>query len=266
VNDVASDGSTPLLLATVRGHLALIDMLLDKGADPNKDDAGFTALHWAAGSWESTLTGAFGIHAKDTEWSVLGGLEPAAKVKLVKALLARGANPNAQLKKQPPRFGFTVFALRLPGATPFVLAALAADVDVMRILLASGADPSLATNEGTTALMVAAGTGRAVGETRVSESSSLEAAKLALQVGGNVNAANKNGDTALHGAAGVGADRMVTFLVENGATVNAANKNGRTPLDAAMGRGAIYYESTATLLRKFGATEGVAPAPSAERK
>lgn len=260
VNETAADGSTPLLIATVRGHTTLAAFLLEQGADPNADSAGFTVLHWAAGSWEASVSGMFGVAAPShEEWGALSGLQGRPKLEFVKLLLARGANPNARLAKNPPRFGHGLFTLKLVGGTPFFVAALAGDVAVMRVLVDAGADPWLSTAENTTPLMAAAGIGWVPGESRVTEASAFEAVKLTAQLGGDVNAVNANGYTALHGASLMGANPIVQFLVENGAKVNVKNKRGETPLMIAEGKGVrvagtnILHESTANLLRRLGA-------------
>ena len=250
----SSDGSTILLVATVRGHAALAEYLLEQGADPNAEGAGFTALHWAAGTWETQLTGVFGLE------SPMSGLR-TGKPDLIKALLAHGANANAQIVKDPPRFGFTMFRTKLAGATPFFLAALAADPNLMRILVAHGADPLLATEENITPLMVAAGIGRIQGESRVTESSALDAVKLALELGGDVNAVSDAGNTALHGVAYLGWNTLLQFLVNKGANVNVTNNRGETPLIIADGKGErlsaaiVIHKSTADLLRRLGADD-----------
>lgn len=274
VNEAASDGSTALLVATVRGHAALATFLLHQGADPNADGTGYTALHWAAGAWATQLTGPFGIVTeRDDEWHTLGGLQ-AGKLELVKALLAHGANPNARLEKEPLQFGFSNarFKVNLAGATPFLLAALACDVSVMRVLAANGADPGLGTKGAavsggsggieragsTTPLMVAAGIGRVPNESFVTESSTIEAVKLVLDLGADVNAVNSAGDTALHGAAHIRSATLVQLLVDNGARLNVKNKLGLTPLMVAEGSGHSENPglgsggSTGALLRKLG--------------
>ena len=142
VNETAADGSSPLLLATVRDHAALAEFLLDQGADPNADGAGYTALHWASGTWETALTGVYGFES----W--MSGVK-TGKMELVRALLAHGANPNARLTKNPPRLGDSqARGLSIIGSTPFALAALAADAEMMRVLAAAGADPLLRTSDG----------------------------------------------------------------------------------------------------------------------
>ena len=233
VNETAADGNTALLVATVRGHVNLATFLLDQGADPDASGPGYTALHWAAGLWETELTSRAGIAAeRDDEWRALAGL-PTGKMAFLRALLSHGANPNAPLVKSPPRFGFTPGVVALdPGTTPLLLAAMAGDVGVMRVLLASGADSQLASNDGTTPLMVAAGLGRSQ-VSSVTESDALEAVELALELGADVDAANEAGNTALHGAASRGLDAIVQRLADAGATVTVQNKRGRTPLDMA---------------------------------
>ena len=257
VQEAAADGTTALLTATVRGHTPVVRFLLEHGADPNTDAAGYTALHWAAGSVESALTGPFGIVAESGEWSVLGGLRGETKRDIVRALLAHGANRNARLTKDLPQFGYSNSgARRLAGATPFLLAAKATDVEAMDLLFASGADMRMATDEGTTPLMFATGVGRVFGHTPITESDALETVRWLVEHGSDVDAANNEGTTALHGAAIYGHDTIVKFLVANGAHVNARDKSGRTPLNIAQGfhqSGSFRVnERTAALLRQLG--------------
>ena len=150
MNDTAADGLSPLLAATIRGHVEVAVFLLDHGADPNLDATGYTALHRAAGVWEGSMTaGSIGIDPgpRNQEWTALGGLRGPAKLELVKALLTHGANPNARVVKNPPRIPPAntncPIGDSFVGATPFFLAAMAADTDVMRALVAAGADPLL---------------------------------------------------------------------------------------------------------------------------
>ena len=266
VNDKTPDQTSALIVAVVRGHTALAIELLERGADPNASATGYTALHWASGSWETEMTGPNGIDAQgDEEWRSLAGI-PAGKMELIRALLAHGADPNAKLAKTPPRAGYTQLPVEhrvmgvnpYPGATPYLLAAMAADVDVMRLLAENGADPKLAANDGTTALMVAAGLGRYLAESRVTELRALAAAKLALELGSDINAVNDAGSTALHGAAHTKADTIIKFLAASGADLNVRNKRGQTPLmiaDTVRAGSATINQKTPTgdLLRALGA-------------
>jgi ankyrin repeat protein len=227
-------------------------LLLDKGADPNIDDAGFTALHWAAGTWENDLANpVFGFT------DPIGGIpERQAKLQLVKALLARGANPNARMKRQPPGFGGG--HSEPVGATPFFLASAAADVEMMRLLLAAGADPAQTTDSTTTPLMAAAGVNRKLAESPVAEDQSLEAVKFLLEHGADARQVAANGENALFGPAYRGWNKLVQFLVDQGADVNAVSKAGLTPWLAASGLGdrfggVLFNTETAALLVKLGA-------------
>jgi ankyrin repeat protein len=240
VNEVAADGSTALIVATLRGHVPAAMFLLSNGADANAHGPGYTALHWAAGTWETQLTGPYGIESqREDEWNAMRGLKGSARIQLIDALLAHGADPNVRLTKEPPRYGYANlrFHVSLAGATPFLLAARVPDVEVMRLLVAHGADPTLPTNLHTTPLMVAAGIGRVPNESFATESATLQAVKLALELGGDVNAADDIGDTALHGAAHIRSAAVVQLLVEHGAKVNAKNRRGLTPLMIADGAG-----------------------------
>ena len=263
VNAMAPGGATPLLVAIVRGHTRLAMFLLEQGADPNAGEAGYTPLHWAAGSWHSELTGSLrGIEtARDEEWRSLNGVRDG-KLDLVEALLAHGADPDVRLVDHPPQFGFASqrFRVSIAGATPFLLAAMDANVAVMSALVAAGADTRLATDEGTTPLMVAAGLGRVPAETRVTEADTLDAVQFALDLGAEVNATNLVGRSALHGAAHIRSDAAVQLLVDRGATVQVADQRGITPLMIAEGGGHILLPglgggSTADLLRALGGAE-----------
>lgn len=254
--EAAADGFTPLLVATVRGRTAVATMLLQRGANPNHAAPGFTALHWASGVWETELTGPRGIAAqRDEEWRALAGITDG-KLDLVRALLARGADPNARIVKPPQRVGFTLGGLNLVGATPYLVAAAAGDAAVMRLLAQAGADPALTTKEGTTALMAAAGVGRIAVESSVSEAQAIDAVAVALAAGNDIAAANSAGNTALHGAATLRWNALVKLLAEKGAPLDAKNQRGRTPLSNAAG------SDTEQLLRSLGATvSGGGPSP-----
>ena len=268
VNEAAPDGTTALVVATIRNRTTLASFLLEQGADPNAGP-GFTPLHWAAGEWNGQVTGRMGLRDEDSEWSITGGLRGEAKLDFVKVLLTHGANPNARAESNPrvvrPRPGGTSRRGGTPaGATPFWIAAKAGDVDAMRLLLVSGADPSLA-NRSVTPLMAAAGVGAGTGSSPVPQSRALEAVKLCLELGNDINAVNENGDTALHGAAyrgPQGTDLLIQFLVDNGASMNVKNGLGWTPLTIVEG---LYFTATNTysasgaeLLRTLGAD----PSPS----
>ena len=237
-DQAAEDATTPLVAATVRGHAALAVRLLEAGADPNAAGSGYTALHWAAGSWETELTGPAGIAAsRDEEWGAVAGV-PGGSLALVRMLLACGARVDARVETPPPRFGFGG-RRDATGATPFFLAARQADVDLMRLLIEHGADPHAPNASGMTPLMAAAGVGRRLAETRVTASRALSATRFVWDLGGSdVNAATNAGDTALHGAAGTGSPALVEFLVARGAVVGVENKRGRTPLMSAVGTAA----------------------------
>jgi ankyrin repeat protein len=189
-----------------------------------------------------------------------------SNLNLVKDLLTRTANPNARITKGTPlRRNSQDFNLPAAwiGATPFWLAAKFVEADIMRALLAGGADPAITLPDGTTPLMAAAGLkepgardadrrglflidgGKLPEEGRV-----VEAAGVAL-LQGDIDAANKNGDTALHAAATMGYGRVVTLLAQKGAKLSIKNSRGLTPLAALSGRNTV----TADLLRKLGATD-----------
>jgi ankyrin repeat protein len=247
-----SAGSTPLLVATVRGHVPLALFLLEHGADPNIGDAGFTSLHWAAGTWESGPSN-----------PVYGFTDPMSgiparqsKLQLVKALLAHGGNPNGRMTERPP--GFAGGYEDAAGATPFLLASAAADLEMMRLLLGAGADPVQVTDTRTTPVMAASGLNRGIGESPVTEEQALATVKFLLNLGADAKGATTNGENALFGAAYRGWNTLLELLIDNGADVNAVSKAGVTPWLAASGfgdrlGGVLYNNEGAELLLKHGA-------------
>ena len=194
-------------------------------------------------------------------------------LQLLKALLAHGANPKARLVKVHRLTGTTALT-DMGGVTPFLLAAAVDDVSVMRVLVAGGADPLMATADHTTPLMVAAGLGRTSDRTDKEAKTALEAVKLAVELGADVNATNDNGQTALQGAARVGLNPLIQFLVDQGAELDVKDRFGQTALSIAAGvipatdlmaknwnhKPFSRHESAAKLLRELGAT----PLPAAE--
>jgi len=267
VNAVTKDQLSVLHVATLRGHTKLAVMLLERGADASAIGPGYSPLHWAVGKWETELNGTNGITAPvDHEWDKMRGVQ-AGKLELVKALLVHGADPNARLSRNPPRYGFTTLSTRPVGATPFALAAMAGDTVLMRLLVEHGADPHLKAENGATPLMMAAGIRRNRAENVVAENDSLAAVKLALELGTDVNAKDIAGNTALHGAARIKSAKIIQLLVDHGAEINVVNELGQSPLFMAThfwhaSRNEAEDEPSAAgeLLRKLTLPEDVAKA------
>ena len=181
---------------------------------------------------------------------------------LIKAILAHGANVNAQLTHNlPGRSGMDYGDVALDeGATPFMRAARSGDAATMRVLLEAGADPKIVTKDGNNALLFAAGIGYRDKQTQGTDAQALEALQLCMDQGMDINQTNGKGETALHGAANRGSDVLVKFLVEHGAKLDAKSKAGFTPLDIAMGKDSfslpVPHDSTVALLRTLGGAEG----------
>jgi ankyrin repeat protein len=249
VNESMPDGNSALLIAAASGHGEMGVLLLDHGADPNAvtKDEGIAPLH--------ALILKRPLHAG--LWK-----RPAEHMLLAKALLAHGANPNTQLAKAPTNMGINVTGTIWPGATPLMLAARVADMDMIQLLAEHHADPRVTATNKTTALMAAAGVGRSEGnEDPISEADSLAAVKFIAKMGSDLNAADTNGVTALHGAVNNGYNAVIQFLFDNGANLNPKDKDGWTPLNVAE----IYrnnfreHKESAALLRKLGAIESTPP-------
>ena len=237
------------LLAASNAHFELAADLLDRGANPNAAPRGWTALHLA--SWVRKM-GEAGSNDPPPRGS--GNM---TSLEFVKKLVARGADVNATVTSRRVPVGSS--QLNFIGATPFFLAARTADVELMRVLVELGADPKMATADGTTPLMVAAGVGSALpGEEPGTESEALEALKMTLALGADVNAVDATGNTAMHGAAYKHLPAVVQSLAAAGAKAeiwNRPNKDGFTPLQIAAGiqRGMnfVFSLETAAAIRKL---------------
>ncbi len=255
-NEPNQEYGNPLVVAAASEHEDLALFLLEKGANPNVADAyGITPLHYSVQSGLRALTG----------YSYDGNRPaPPNMPRLMKALLAVGANPNIRIRK-------TIFVLptrtttaSMVGATPFFLAAVAGDVDAMRFLNDHGANPMTPNSGGVTPLMVAAAGGAREDErNEQQEARAFEAVKLAVELGNDVNVASALGQTAMHGAAEAGADEMVQYLFDQGAKLDVRDRSGQSPWSLAMGIStsvdnafiARHHESTVQLLVKLGAHE-----------
>lgn len=285
VNDAAPDGTSALNMAVVNAYFELGGMLLDHGADPNAPDPRGSALHTIAWLRKPGTDGAAGVgntpHGPPPPTGNLSALDLARK------LLAKGANPNVRISwketrfsklggttRNPPNIQLGRHFLTYVGATPFYIAAKNGDAPLMRALVAGGADPKIPNQTGITPLMVAAGLDYWEGEapgpfTGVSEAERLEAVKLALSLGNDINAQADFGDykmdgdtsytllyyplnidqlldlgvgdprwsgsSALIGAVISGQASIVQYLVDHGARVDMQTKLGWTPLMVADG-------------------------------
>jgi uncharacterized protein len=224
---------TPLLMAISNNHPDVARFLIDKGADINASDwYGRTPL-WTAVEVRN-------MDFDNGTFENLVDREPL--LELIQTLLDKGANPNPRTKESIPIRRFmlrttgTLEWVDFTGQTPFLRAAYAGDLAVMRLLLKHGADPKISTYAGTTPLMVAAGVNWVVDQTYdEGQKNLLEAVKLCYELGLSVNDANSMGITAVMGAANRGSDEIIEWLVSKGARLDVKDKEGRSPFNWAEG-------------------------------
>jgi len=278
VNQTTRYGWTALLTAIQNRHYVLAAYLMDHGADSTiANHGGWTPLYIAIDN-RNIEGGDYPVRQPDMD-----------HLDLIKLLIGRGANVNARVcgeESTPQRCQgdstetrtiFTMQWLYEDGATPFLRAAQSGDTAVMNLLLEHGADPKIATSNGDTALMVAAGIGWVDGVTyEWSEAENLETVKLCLELGIDPNVADADGRTALHGAAHKGRNDVIRLLVEHGAKLDARDNGSRDtftgalqghtwmPIDYARGlvrvgvQSAIARPDTEALLRKLMEERGIA--------
>ena len=228
------DGATALVIAIINANYEFAALLLDAGANPNvvDTDAGMGPLY-AAVDMHRLAVG----HGRPNP-RPNGVLD---SVDVVRMLLERKADPNARLKAPLMQRHHTAGDAALgAGATPLMRAAKSGDVEMLKLLLAGGADPTLTLPNRANALMFAAGLGWRDGSPAApsfdqgTPEEAVEAIRLLLGTGLDINAANNNGDTPLHVAVtGRASEAIVRVLIERGANLQAQNKRGQTPLAVA---------------------------------
>jgi uncharacterized protein len=256
VNLADPDNVTPLLLATLNFNFDVAAFLVQHGADVNKWDLWGRSPLYEAVDMNTLPVGGRADRPSSDKTTAL---------QLAEMLLKAGANPNLQLKLFPPyrslRDDRGADTLLTVGTTPLIRAAKAGDVAAMHLLLEHGANPNLPTAAGITPLMAAAGNGSSGLDTRgryKTEAQAVEAVKVLLAAGVDINTRDNNGQTALFGAATWGWNDLVKTLVAQKADLMVKDSRGRTAADIAMGvagssgrASSQAHPETAALLRKL---------------
>jgi ankyrin repeat protein len=273
INQTTEYGWTPLLTAANNRHYKLATWLVESGANVNlANKGGWTPLYLATDN-RNIEGGDFPVPKPDMD-----------HLDFIRVLLDHGANPNIRCKDDTlTRTIFTMQWFFESGATPFVRAAQSGDVPLMKLLLAHGADPKLATDFGDTALSSAAGIGWVEGVTyEHSPKDNFEAVKMLLELGLDPNSSNKDGRTPLMGAALKGRNDVVQILVDHGAKLETRDRGSRDTdtsvsknaghtwqaLDYADGlvrvgvQSAVNRPETALLLRKLMTERGLSVPPA----
>ncbi len=282
VNGLArGDHSSPLLIAALNGHFDLAMELLERGADPNLASApGATPLYVA-------------VHLQWVPKSFYPqqraiGQQDVTYLEFMEALLEAGADPNARLERHLwyTSFNHNVLGVDTWGATPFWRAAYGTDVEAMKLLVAYGADPNVATRRppgrestgngeatkksdedksglppvevggpGVAPIHAASGAGYGLGLAgnahRHAPNGWLPSVKyLVEELGADVNARDYNGFAPLHNAAARGDVELIDYLVSQGADVTVLTRKGQTTADMANGpvqRVTVFPEVVALL-------------------
>ncbi len=259
--DSPDKGTSPLILAVENGHFELAIELVKAGADPNDQRAGYTPLH--------NITWVRKPDRGDNGDPSPIGSGKLSSLQFVEQIVALGADVNARLNEGGAGKGRLV----KEGMTPFFMAADTADIPLMKLLLDLGANPHIPNARQTTPLMAAVGLGTfAPTEEAGTEEEALEAVRMILDLGADMNHVNDIGETTMHGAAYASFPKMVRFLDQNGADIrvwNKPNKYGWTPWHIAKGyRVGNFKPSFETIdaLREVMIKNGVTPDENAKPK
>ncbi len=236
VNQTTHYGWSALLTATKNGFYQEGKYLLDQGANPNLQNKGGWSPLYLATDNRNIEGGDYPVRPADMD-----------HLDFIKLLVDKGANVNARVcgaqstpekcvgDSTETRTNFTMQWLYEDGATPFLRAAQSSDTELLKLLLAHGADPKIATANNVTALAVASGIGWVEGVTyEWSHEQNLETVKMCLDAGIDPNAADTEGRRALHGAAHKGRNDVIKILVDHGAALDAHDKGSRDTVNGAM--------------------------------
>jgi ankyrin repeat protein len=210
VNSIAGDGKNALSLAIFNGNYDLASFLVDRKADVNNADTQrFTTLFWAVDRRNMET-------APNFPWMVTADPLP-----LIRKLLDAGANPNA-LVNNTPRARMRAGSPRIVFATALMRAAFSGDLELVKLLLSYGADPKVISSDGETMIAAAAGLGFIQGYSKGrSAAERLEAVKLFVELGADVNQADDYGITPLMVAGNTGDTAIIQYLVDKGADLTA---------------------------------------------
>ena len=252
----APDGTTALTLAIINAHWELAAYLVERGADPNGNDSAHGRPLQALAFVRRAVNRGLSPVIPRRETGDISSLE------LARVLVEHGAVVNDPIDwrnpyHQPPHMSMPWFTtLSYVGATPLFLAAKRADIELMTFLLEHGADPLLATAQGVTPLLAAAGVGYSTGESPETDAEALEAVKLLYELGANVAAVvppapessetggmasyfgrDLPGSSAVHGAVTREAPDLLDWLIEHGAPLDERNGLGKTAIEVVYGVG-----------------------------
>jgi ankyrin len=265
VNAIAGDGKDALGLAIFNGNYDVASFLVDNKSKVNQADTqGFTPLFWAVDRRNMET-------APNFPWMVTTDPLP-----LIKKLLDAGANPNA-LVNNTPRARMRAGSPRIVFATPLMRAAFSGDLELVKLLLSHGADPTIVSKDGETMVSASAGLGFIQGYSKGKLAAErLETVKLLVELGADVNQADDYGITPLMVAGNMGDISIIQFLIEHGADLGAydlgkkndgafgASVEPLMPVDYAIGVGTfvpnnaiILHEEAAALMARLMKEKGI---------
>jgi ankyrin repeat protein len=214
INVINNERNTPLILASKLGHCDCVKFLIEKGADINHTNNGYSPLEFASINGHVECVN-FLIEKSEK-------INPNYKYFKEKSMIIVSMYGKFEcLKSLIDKCGDINYVDKDDGNTSLSWASINGHIECVKLLIEKGAIVNYS-NYGFSPLLYASSNGH------------IECVKYLIEKGAKIDHANKNGDTSLISASSNGHIECVKFLIEKGANINHSRNNGDTSLIIAI--------------------------------